>query len=74
MGQKHAKKHVEILPISLGGPLDPIHPVWGHLVITLFGRAGTTVHLLVELLRPQRFLLDGRLLSIKEAQVKLHGS
>ena len=29
MGQKNA----EILPISLGGPMGPIHLVWGHLVI-----------------------------------------
>ena len=38
MGQKNAKKK-DILPISLGGPMGPIHPVWGHLVI--FGRAGS---------------------------------
>ena len=34
-------KNIEISPIFLGGPMGPIHPVWGHLVI--FGRAGTAV-------------------------------
>ena len=32
-------KNAKVLPIFLGGPIGPIHPVWGHLVI--FGRAGS---------------------------------
>ena len=32
MGQKHAKNMLQLLPIFLGGPMGPIHPVWGHLV------------------------------------------
>ena len=27
------QKNPEMLPIFLGGPMAPIHPVWGHLVI-----------------------------------------
>ena len=29
MDRKNAKKNVQKLPIFLGGPMDPIHPVWG---------------------------------------------
>ena len=29
MGRKHAKND-GILPIFLGGPMGPIHPVWGN--------------------------------------------
>ena len=35
------RKNDQILPVFLGGPMGPIHPVWGHLVI--FGRAGKTL-------------------------------
>ena len=27
-------KIVEILPIALGGPMGPIHPVWGHVLVS----------------------------------------
>ena len=30
MDQKHANK----LQIFLGGPMDPIHPVWGHVLVS----------------------------------------
>ena len=39
MGQK-MQTHGEFLSIFLDGPMGPISPVWGHLVI--FGRAGSS--------------------------------
>ena len=30
-------KNVKILPIFLGGPMGPIHPVWGHVLVSLYG-------------------------------------
>ena len=36
--EQKGQKHVENVLICLGRPMDPIHPVWGHLV--MFGRAG----------------------------------
>ena len=28
------KKHVYYFVIFLGGPMDPIHPVWGHVLVS----------------------------------------
>ena len=33
MDQKHAK-NIEVLLIFLGGPMGPIHPVWGHVLVS----------------------------------------
>ena len=33
-GPKKAN-HVFVLPISLGGPMGPIHPVWVHMLVSL---------------------------------------
>ena len=35
------QKNQICLPIFLGGPMGPIHPVWGHLVISVW--AGRTL-------------------------------
>ena len=32
MGRTNAK-NIRFSPIFLGGPMGPIHPVWGHLVM-----------------------------------------
>ena len=34
MGRKNAK-NIKFLPIFLGGPMGPIHPVWGHVLVSL---------------------------------------
>ena len=34
-------KNVDFWPVFLGGPMGPIHPVWGHLVIFVW--AGSNV-------------------------------
>ena len=38
MDRKHTK-NARILPISLGGPMGPIHPVWGHVLVSFWTNA-----------------------------------
>ena len=33
-GPKKSKKMTPKLPIFLGGPMGPIHPVWGHVLVS----------------------------------------
>ena len=35
VGRKKRKKQLKSLPIFLGGPMGPIHPVWGHVLVLL---------------------------------------
>ena len=39
-GPEKSKKHDKMLPISLGGPMGPIHPVWALAAIHRGGAIG----------------------------------
>ena len=43
VGRKN-RKNAEFLTIFLGGPMGPIHPVWGHVLVSLYHCSNTSTH------------------------------